>query len=100
MEGQILIDGEDTRNQEIGTLARKVGYVYQDFENQIVCPTVLEDASYACLNYALEDYIEKGKDSLSVCGLSSKAGDYVWQLSGGRNTCLPLPELWRLVLIS
>ena len=90
MEGQILIDGEDTRNQEIGTLARKVGYVYQDFENQIVCPTVLEDASYACLNYALEDYIEKGKDSLSVCGLSSKAGDYVWQLSGGQKHLLAL----------
>ncbi|HIX63658.1 MAG TPA: ATP-binding cassette domain-containing protein [Candidatus Mediterraneibacter colneyensis] len=90
MEGQILIDGEDTRNQEIGTLARKVGYVYQDFENQIVCPTVLEDASYACLNYALEDYIEKGKDALSVCGLSSKAGDYVWQLSGGQKHLLAL----------
>ena len=51
MDGEVLIDGMNTKEQEIGTLARKVGYVYQDFENQIVCPTVLEDASYACLNY-------------------------------------------------
>ncbi|HJC90529.1 MAG TPA: energy-coupling factor ABC transporter ATP-binding protein, partial [Candidatus Mediterraneibacter excrementigallinarum] len=60
MEGQVLIGGEDTKEQEIGTLAKKAGYVYQDFENQIVCPTVLEDASYACLNYAMPDYLEKG----------------------------------------
>ena len=28
----------------MGTLACKAGYVYQDFENQIVRPTVLDDA--------------------------------------------------------
>ena len=53
MTGSIRIDGVDTREQEIGDLAKRVGYVYQDFENQIVCPTVLDDASYGCLNYAM-----------------------------------------------
>ena len=67
-----------------------MGYVYQDFENQIVCPTVLEDASYACLNYAMPDYEEKGKKALNVCGLSSKVDDYVWQLSGGQKHLLAL----------
>ena len=90
MDGDIIIDGLNTKEQEIGTLARKVGYVYQDFENQIVCPTVLEDASYACLNYAMPDYEEKGKEALNVCGLSSKTGDYVWQLSGGQKHLLAL----------
>ena len=56
MDGEVRIDGVSTREQDIGTLAGKVGYVYQDFENQIVCPTVWEDASYSCLNYALPDY--------------------------------------------
>ena len=90
MDGEVLIDGMNTKEQEIGTLARKVGYVYQDFENQIVCPTVLEDASYACLNYAMPDYEEKGKKALDVCGLSSKVDDYVWQLSGGQKHLLAL----------
>ena len=90
MEGEVRIEGMSTKEQEIGTLAKKVGYVYQDFENQIVCPTVLEDASYACLNYAMEDYEEKGREALKVCGLSSKAGDYVWQLSGGQKHLLAL----------
>lgn len=90
MEGKVLVGGEDTQRREIGALARKVGYVYQDFENQIVCPTVLEDASYACLNYAMADYKEKGRNALNVCGLSSKIGDYVWQLSGGQKHLLAL----------
>lgn len=90
MDGDVLIDGMNTKEQEIGTLARKVGYVYQDFENQIVCPTVLEDVSYACLNYAMPDYEEKGREALKVCGLSSKTGDYVWQLSGGQKHLLAL----------
>ena len=90
MEGVVRIDGEDTRKQEIGTLAKKAGYVYQDFENQIVCPTVLEDASFACLNYAMPDYEEKGRQALSICGLASKIQDYVWQLSGGQKHLLAL----------
>lgn len=90
MEGEVLIEGRNTKEEEIGTLARKVGYVYQDFENQIVCPTVLEDASYACLNYAMEDYRDKGRDALKICGLGGKANDYVWQLSGGQKHLLAL----------
>ena len=46
-EGSVQAAGVETRESDIGTLARKVGYVYQDFENQIVRPTVLDDASYA-----------------------------------------------------
>ena len=53
--GTVLANGVDTQTVEIGDLAKIVGYVYQDFENQIVRPTVLDDASYACMNYAMPD---------------------------------------------
>ncbi|MEY8353909.1 ATP-binding cassette domain-containing protein [Lachnospiraceae bacterium 54-53] len=39
--GRVLVDGLDTLTADVGTLAMKAGYVYQDFENQIVRPTVL-----------------------------------------------------------
>ena len=44
-QGKVLAGGLDTQKTDVGTLACKVGYVYQDFENQIVRPTVLDDAS-------------------------------------------------------
>lgn len=90
IEGRVLVDGIDTKEVGIGELAQKVGYVYQDFENQIVRPTVLDDASFACLNFAYEDYKEKGREALRLCGLHHKMNDYIWQLSGGQKHLLAL----------
>ena len=89
-EGTVLADGVDTQTVEIGDLAKIVGYVYQDFENQIVRPTVLDDASYACMNYAMPDYLERGRLALKNCGLEGKDDEYIWQLSGGQTHLLAL----------
>ena len=89
-EGTVLACGLDTKQTDVGALARKVGYVYQDFENQIIRPTVLDDASYACLNYAMPDYLERGRTALEQCGLTGKENDYIWQLSGGQTHLLAL----------
>ncbi|HIR25845.1 MAG TPA: ABC transporter ATP-binding protein [Candidatus Egerieimonas faecigallinarum] len=89
-EGTVTAGGLNTLQADIGTLARKVGYVYQDFENQIVRPTVLDDASYACMNYAMEDYRERGESALQQCGLQGRENDYIWQLSGGQTHLLAL----------
>lgn len=89
-EGTVLANGIDTKTVEIGDLAKTVGYVYQDFENQIVRPTVLDDASYACMNYAMPDYLERGRQALKDCGLEGKDEEYIWQLSGGQTHLLAL----------
>lgn len=88
--GSVQVAGQETRQSDVGSLARKVGYVYQDFENQIVRPTVLDDASYACLNYGMEDYLEQGRRALARCGLQGREEEYVWQLSGGQTHLLAL----------
>ena len=90
MEGSVRVEGLDTRESDVGVLAQKVGYVYQDFENQIVRPTVLDDASYACLNYAFPDYLARGRTALRQCGLEGREEEYVWQLSGGQTHLLAL----------
>lgn len=89
-DGTVLAGGIDTQTVEIGDLAKIVGYVYQDFENQIVRPTVLDDASYACMNYAMPDYLERGRAALRNCGLEGKDDEYIWQLSGGQTHLLAL----------
>ena len=88
--GEVIVDGENTLQSDVGALAKKVGYVYQDFENQIVRPTVLDDASYACLNYGMTDYRERGLNALEQSGLHGKENDYIWQLSGGQTHLLAL----------
>lgn len=90
LEGDLWIDGKNTKELSVGEIAQNIGYVYQDFENQIVRPTVLDDASFACLNYAMKDYEEKGRKALSMCGLYGKENEFIWQLSGGQKHLLAL----------
>lgn len=88
--GSVTVDGLNTLETDISVLSQKAGYVYQDFENQIVRPTVLDDASYSCLNYAFPDYLERGRKALMQCGLEGRETDYIWQLSGGQTHLLAL----------
>ena len=90
MSGEVEVCGLDTKENDITALSRRVGYVYQDFENQIIRPTVLDDASYACLNYGMSDYLEKGGKALEKCGLTGREKDFIWQLSGGQTHLLAL----------
>ena len=88
--GRATVGGENTLHTDVGSLARRVGYVYQDFENQIVRPTVLDDASFACLNYGMKDYLQLGREALARCGLQGWEEEYIWQLSGGQTHLLAL----------
>ena len=90
MEGSVRVEGLDTRESDVGVLAQKVGYVYQDFENQIVRPTVLDDASYSCLNYAFPDYLERGRTALKQCGLEGREEES-GSSPAARPTCWPWP---------
>jgi len=88
--GDVLIDGQNTKEMTTGDIAANVGYVYQDFENQIVCPKVIDDVSFAPLNYAYEDYKERGINALKLCSIEHKAEDYIWQMSGGQKHLLAI----------
>ncbi|HCS93262.1 MAG TPA: cobalt ABC transporter ATP-binding protein [Bavariicoccus seileri] len=88
--GEVKVDGTLVTEADISEIAQLVGYVYQDFENQIVRPTVLDDASFACLNYGRMDYLQRGETAIKQVGLSHKLKDFIWELSGGQKHLLAL----------
>ena len=90
LEGSVTVAGTDVATAQIGELAQRIGYVYQDFENQLVRPTVIDEASFSCLNFAYDDYVERGMRALELCGLADRADSYIWQLSGGQKHLLAL----------
>lgn len=90
ISGTLMVSGLDASQTPLGELAQHVGYVYQDFENQLVRPTVLDEASFASLNYAQPDYLARGMRALELVGLANKAESYVWALSGGQKHLLAL----------
>lgn len=51
--GRVLVDGQDTRQQATGALARTVGYVFQNPDHQIFQPTVTAEVSYGPRNVGI-----------------------------------------------
>jgi len=49
-EGTVLIQGEDIRDQPVGEIARRVGYVFQNPDHQIFSATLREEISYGPQN--------------------------------------------------
>ncbi|WP_240056587.1 ABC transporter ATP-binding protein [Bacillus mesophilum] len=89
-EGKMSINGEDAAASNVASLSSKVAYVYQDFENQLVRPKVLDEVIFSPLNYGYKDYMERGKKALELLDLTHLADEYVWQLSGGQKHLVAL----------
>ena len=93
IEGGIYVDGIETLKSSVGELSKIVGYVYQDFENSIVRPTVLEEVSFGVLNYGYDDYKERAIEALEILDLIHLKDEYVWQLSGGQKHLVALASV-------
>lgn len=89
-EGEVRVQGMSTLQKNVAVLSKHVGYVYQDFDNQLVRPTVLDEACFAPLNYGLGDYRERALRALELCGLIHLQHRYIWELSGGQKHLLAL----------
>jgi len=88
--GEVHVLGTPADGLSVADLSRKIGYVYQDFDNQLVRPTVLDEACFAPLNYGLPNYRELGERALAMCGLDAIYNRYIWELSGGQKHLLAL----------
>lgn len=89
-EGEVIVNDLTAADHSVSELSQNIGYVYQDFENQLLRPTVIDDVCFVPLNYGLQDYKERGEWALEVTGLSSLRKEFIWQLSGGQKHLLAL----------
>lgn len=64
--GKTTVNGHDTTKVSVSELSKHVGYVYQDFENQLVSPRVLDDACFAPLHFGLSDFKRRGERRLNL----------------------------------
>lgn len=88
--GTVLINGHNILETRVAELARYVGYVYQDFENQLLKPRVLEDVGFAPLNFGMADHRHRAESTLELLGLSHLGPRIIWELSGGEQHLIAL----------
>ncbi|ELZ96126.1 ABC transporter ATP-binding protein [Haloferax sulfurifontis] len=89
-DGRVTVAGTDTRESDVAELSKTVGYVFQDFENQLVQETVRDDVEFAPLNHGLDDYAERATRALETLGLDHLEDRFIWELSGGQQHLVAL----------
>lgn len=94
--GSVHVDGVDTWESSVAELSSRVGYVYQDFQNQLVRPTVRDEVAFGPLNFGHADYRERTDEALEHLGIAHLRDQFVWQLSGGQSHLVALAAVLAL----
>jgi biotin transport system ATP-binding protein len=89
--GRVLVDGLDTA-EHLRAVRRRVGFVFQDPDAQIVHPTVAEDAAYGLENQGVPaaERAERVAEVLERYGLAGHADHPAHLLSGGQKQLLAI----------
>ncbi|MBM7570010.1 ABC transporter ATP-binding protein [Aquibacillus albus] len=96
IKGEVIVDGLNTREHSVSELSKKTAYVYQDFENQLVRPTVFDEVTFAPLSFGMKDFKERGQLALEMLDLTSIKDEFIWQLSGGQKHLVALASVLSL----
>jgi biotin transport system ATP-binding protein len=89
--GRVSVEGRDTRSHG-PDVRRKVGFVFQNADSQIVMPTVREDVAFGLSvhGFSAADVAARTDAALARFGMSALADRACFELSGGEKQLLAL----------
>jgi energy-coupling factor transport system ATP-binding protein len=94
-KGEVLVDGVNTRNVSVASLSRKVGFVFQNPDNQLFCETAEEETAFALKNFGFDEETVKSRVTwaLNILGLAQYRQTSPFMLSGGERKRLALASV-------
>ena len=88
----VVVEGLPAWRENLREIRRKVGFLFQDPDDQLFCPTVREDVAFGPLHLGLSraEVLQRVKESLDAVGLSEFEARNTTQLSVGerKRVCL------------
>ncbi|MBM3792485.1 MAG: ABC transporter ATP-binding protein [Acidobacteria bacterium] len=83
--GTLTVDGLPMKTANLAAIRQRVGFVFQDADDQLFMPTVLEDAAFGLLNQGLEpsEARRHAEAALAQVDMLHAAGRAPYHLSGG-----------------
>jgi len=94
-KGKVLIDGVDTKKVSVATLARNVGFVFQNPDHQLFSETVEDEIAFALKNFGFKETITKRRVTwaLNLLGLTQYRKTSPFMLSGGERKRVALASI-------
>jgi cobalt/nickel transport system ATP-binding protein len=84
-QGSVTVCGMPVRRDSLAQVRQKVGLVFQDSDNQLFMPTVLEDVAFGPLNLGLNRDAAKARarEALAAVGMAHASAKAPYHLSAG-----------------
>ncbi len=94
-KGTVLIDGVETTKVSVATLARNVGFVFQNPDHQLFSETVEDEITFALKNFGFKEKITKRRVTwaLNLLGLTQYRKTSPFMLSGGERKRVALASV-------
>jgi len=94
-KGKVLIDEVDTTKVSVATLARNVGFVFQNPDNQLFSETVEDEIAFALKNFGFKENVTKRRVTwaLNLLGLTQYRKTSPFMLSGGERKRVALASV-------
>jgi cobalt/nickel transport system ATP-binding protein len=94
--GSVKILGEErVTEDDFSEIRTRIGFLFQDSDDQLFCPTVLEDVAFGPLNQGkspdeARDIVDRTLGALGLSGLQDR---FTYQLSGGEKRLVALATI-------
>jgi cobalt/nickel transport system ATP-binding protein len=96
--GKILVNNIPVEPQNLAQIRRFIGFGFQDANDQLFMPTILEDITFGPRNYGIPNAIaiDKARELLAEFGLEAFANRSAHELSGGQRRLAALATILAL----
>lgn len=94
-KGKVIVDEVETTKVSVATLARKVGFVFQNPDHQLFSETVEDEIAFALKNFGFKETVIKKRVSwaLNLLGLTQYRKTSPFMLSGGERKRVALASV-------
>ncbi len=96
--GEIWINGIPVEPKNLPQVRKQIGFGFQDANDQLFMPTILEDITFGPRNYGVPtaEAIDKARQLLAEFGLEAYANRSAHELSGGQRRLAALAAILAL----
>jgi len=95
-KGKITIFGENRETeQDFKKIRRTIGLLFQDSDDQLFCPSVIEDVAFGPLNMGMNHHeaTERAEQTLEELGILGFRDRVPYQLSGGEKRLVSMATI-------
>lgn len=81
--GEVMVDGESTAGKTTASIARKVGYVFQNPDDQIFQDSIYKEIAFGLKkkSFSKDEMDRKVREAAAMCGLESCLNEHPYNLS-------------------